>query len=126
MTEAQEQWARCRPWLKDAVEKCGLYSIEDIEREIEAGQMQFWPGKHCAAVTEFITYPKGKVLNVFAGGGVKGKALKELREMEKSFVIWAKASECKWIFGYGRHEAWKPICTNMGYRHMWTVMTKGV
>lgn len=122
-----EEWTRCRDWIKAAVEPTGLYLIEDIEKAIEAGEMTFWPGKHAAAVTEFITYPCCKVLNVFAGGGDPGLALKELTGFfEPCFVTWAKAADCKKIMGFGISEAWRPICEGMGYAHVWTVMSKEI
>lgn len=127
MTPMQADWARCREWIRAAVEPTGLYLIEDIEQAIASGAMQFWPGKYCAAVTEFVVYPNCKVLNVFAGGGVKGRALRELtREMEPAFLRWAKASDCKKIIGFGINPAWKPVCEAMGYGHIWTVMAKDV
>lgn len=127
MTPAQGDWARCKEWIRAAVEPTGLYRIEDIEQAIADGAMQFWPGKYCAAVTEFVAYPNCKVLNVFAGGGVKGRALRELtREMEPAFLRWAKACDCKKIIGFGINPAWKPLCETMGYGHIWTVMAKDV
>jgi hypothetical protein len=122
-----EDWARCREWIKSAVEPTGLYLIEDVERAIEGRSMQFWPGRNCAAVTEFVFYPNMKVLNVYAGGGVRGKALKELtREMEPAFVRWAEATDCKRIIGFGIKRAWGRVCEGMGYRHLWTAMCKDI
>lgn len=127
MTVQHDDWPRCRDWIRAAIEPTGLYLIEDIEVAIESGQMHFWPGDHAAAVTEFITFPCCKVLNVFAGGGDRGKALKELQEVfEPSFLAWAKAAECKKIMGFGISEAWKPVCNRMGYAHVWTVMGKDI
>ena len=87
--------------------------------------MQFWPGRDCAAVTEFVAYPGCKVLNVFAAGGVTGKALHELtREMEPALVRWARASDCRKIIGFGINPTWRHVCEGMGYAHLWTVMAK--
>lgn len=127
MTDANAEWTRCREWIKAAVEPSGLYLIEDIEAALAAGAMDFWPGKHAAAVTEFIAYPNCKALNVFAGGGARGKALKELKDVfEPCFLTWAKEAGCKKIMGFGISEAWKPICEGMGYSHLWTVMSKDI
>ena len=127
MTPLQGEWGRCRDWIQAAVEPTGLYFIGDVERAIAQGSMHFWPGKHCAAVTEFVIYPNCKALNVFAGGGTKGKALKELTsEMEPAFLRWAKASDCKKIIGFGINPAWMPVCEAMGYGHLWTVMAKDI
>lgn len=127
VTQAQREWARCRAWIRAAVEPTGLYTIEDVEAAIAEGRMQFWPGKHCAAVTEFVFYPGCKVLNVFAAGGVAGRALRELtREMEPALAQWARASDCRKIIGFGINPAWRRICEDMGYAHLWTVMAKDV
>lgn len=126
MTPAQADWARCRDWIKAAVEPTGLYTIEDVEAAIADGTMSFWPGDNCAAVTEFCTYPNCKVLNVFAGGGLSGKALPELRKMEKAFVFFARAADCTKIIGFGLDAAWRPVTERMGYRHLWTAMVKDI
>ena len=125
MTQLHEDWARCREWIRAAVEPTGLYQIGDVEQAIASGEMHFWPGKHCAAVTEFIFYPNCKALNIFAGGGRKGAALKELTcAMEPALELWARASACKKIIAFGIKPAWMPVGAALGYRHLWTVMTK--
>lgn len=127
MTPLQSDWARCRDWIRAAVEPTGLYQIEDVEKAVEAGQMHFWPGRDCAAVTEFAIYPNCKVLNIFAGGGDKGQALRELtRELEPSLVRWARASGCRKVMAFGVKPGWAPVGEKLGYRHIWTVMTKDV
>ena len=127
MTPIEAEWERCRDWIRAAVEPTGLYQIADVEKAIETGQMHFWPGRHCAAVTEFVIYPHCKVLNIFAGGGDKGPALKELtREMEPAFAAWARASGCTRIMAFGIRPEWTPVGERLGYRHIWTVMTKDV
>lgn len=127
MTTVQQEWIRCREWIRAAVEPTGLYQIEDVEQAIAQGQMHFWPGRHCAAVTEFISYPNCKVLNIFAGGGAKGKALRELaHKMEPALELWARACDCKKIVAFGITPAWTPVGASLGYRHLWTVMTKDV
>ena len=109
------------------MEPTGLYRIEDVETAIAHGGMHFWPGRHCAAVTEFIIYPNCKALNIFAGAGLRGRALDELtREMQPALVRWARASDCKKIIAFGIKPAWAPIGESLGYRHLWTVMTKDV
>jgi hypothetical protein len=122
-----EDWTRCREWIREAVEPTGFYQVEDVEKAIASGAMHFWAGRDCAAVTEFVFYPSCKALNVFAGGGTKGKALRELTtEMEPAFVRWAKASDCKKIIGFGLKDTWRPVCEGMGYSLLWTVMAKDI
>jgi hypothetical protein len=125
--DLQGEWARCRDWIRAAAEPTGLYLIADVEQAIGQGAMQFWPGRACAVVTEFVRYPRCKVLNIFAGGGPKGPALKELtRELEPALVRWARASDCRKIMAFGIKRGWTPIGEKLGYRHIWTVMTKDV
>jgi hypothetical protein len=127
MTPAQGEWARCRDWIRAAIEPTGLYDIEDVERAIASGEMQFWPGRCCAVVTEFVLYPNGRALNIFAGGGDKGPALRELtQEMEPALVRWARVSGCRKIMAFGIKPGWTPVGERLGYRHVWTVMTKDV
>lgn len=126
MTPLQSEWARCRDWIAAALPR-HLYTIEDIERGIADGSMQFWPGPACAAVTEFALYPNCKVLNVLAAGGEKGPALRALtRELEPCLLAWARASDCKYVMGFGTHEGWKPVTEAMGYALQWLVMIKEV
>lgn len=126
MTDIHSEWARCRDWIKAALVRTNFYDIEDIEGAISAGQMIFWPGKHGAAVTEFITYPNGKALNVFAGGGDHNASLQEFIDVfEPSLAAWAKASDCRWIIGYGR-PGWDRILKKRGYSTMWSVMKKDI
>ena len=126
MTTA-EDWGRCREWIVAALANDGFYTIEYLERGIADGSMHFWAGKDCAAVTEFIDYPKCKVLNVFAGGGKRGIALRELtREMEPALLAWAKANGATRIIGFGSYPGWQRVCERMGYRHLWTVMQKDI
>lgn len=125
MTPAQAEWARCREWIREAVEPSGLRTIEDVEAEIAAGTMHFWPGNNAAAVTQIVPYPRCKVLAVFAVGGRKGKALRELvREIEPALCRFAAAAGCTKIMGCGMNPNWRPICEGMGYAHLWTVMSK--
>lgn len=118
---------RCREWIRQAVEPTGLYTIADVEKAIESGAMHFWPARDCAAVTEFVFYPNCKALNIYAGGGIKGKALKELTDVvEPHLVAWAAASDCKKIMAFGIKPEWTPIGHRMGYSHLWTVMAKDI
>jgi hypothetical protein len=67
------------------------------------------------------------VLNIFAGGGDQGPALKELtRELEPALVRWARACDCPKVMAFGIKAGWTPVGERLGYRHIWTVMTKDV
>lgn len=125
MTDAQAEWARCRDWIISALPyNGGTHTIEDIEKEITAGTMIFVPGKHCAVVLEISTFPQGKALNVFGGGGESGAALKEyLSSMDRFICDFAKNAGCRWIMHYCRPSGEK-IGKRLGYRKLWSVMLK--
>lgn len=104
----------------------GTYAIEDIEAAIDKGEMVFVPGNHCAVVLEISTFPQGKALNVFGGGGETGEALKEyMSAMDKFIGDFAKNAGCRWIMHYCRPSGEK-IGKRLGYRKLWSVMLKEV
>jgi hypothetical protein len=120
------EWRRCKPWIEAAIKRTPFYDIEDVEQRVEAGEYCFWPGQNAAAITEFITYPNGKALNVFAGGGESNASLLEfLEEFEPAMCAWAKANDCRWVIGFGR-PGWGPLLNPRGYRALWHVMSKEV
>lgn len=126
MTPAQEEWARCRPWLKAAVERSGFYTIEYAEAEVEAGRMIFWPGERGAVLLTLTDYPKGKALALFAVGGEKNASLSELLErFEPALVAFAKQAGCRWVMGFARR-GWKKPGERLGYKLNRIVMVKEV
>lgn len=117
---ATAEWARCRPWIKAALDKgLGFETIEDVERLIRDCVYQFWPGKRAAAITQIVPYARAKVLIVRTGGG----DLAELIEMEKEFCRFARANGCSKIMGEGR-EGWQRVCEKMNYRLGYVCMVK--
>lgn len=124
MTPAQAEWARCRKWIEAAAATSDFYTLEYVEEGISSGRMTFWPGEHGAVVTEFLEYPKGKALNVFAGGGDDTKALREfLYVFDPRLVQWAKVFGCRWITVTGR-EGWARVGKPLGYKPAWNVISK--
>lgn len=127
MTEAQDHWKRCKPWIESALPYTGgTYTIEDIESAIAAGEMIFMPGEHCAVILEIVRYPNAKWLNVFLGGGEPGEAMGEYFErIEDSIVAFAKAAECSKIMHMTRPSG-ERVGKKLGYCKQWTVMVKDV
>lgn len=124
MTPAQAEWARCRNWIVAAVATNDFYNIEYIEDGIEAGRMEFHPGEFGAVVIEYLKYPNGLALNVFAGGGETHKALREFVEVfDPRLCLKASASGCRWITVTGR-EGWQRVGKSLGYKPAWIVIAK--
>lgn len=117
---AQDEWARCRPWLEAALAiSLGFETIADVKRSIDSCRYQFWPGARSAAITELVEFPRAKVLIVRMAGG----DLDELVEMEKIFCKFARANGCSKIMGEGR-KGWERVCEGMGYRYGYVCMAK--
>jgi len=117
-----EELARCRQWLQDALDHAGgTHSIEDIEDQIRKGLVQFWPGKRSACVTEIIIYPQRRVLHLFLAGG----DLEEIREMETCATWYAERMGCSAMTICGRR-GWAKALADKGYREYLTTIIKPI
>lgn len=120
-----EDWARCRKWVEKAIATNDFYTMEFVEQSIESGRMHFWPGKTCVVITDFMEFPNGKALNIFLVGGKRFDALKELHQIEARISAFAKETGCRWILGHGR-TGWEKLGRHLGYKQVWTVLTKDI
>lgn len=125
--DIRAEWQRCKPWLEEMVSASELYDMSYIEQRLSDESLHFWPGESSVAITEFLTFPLAKVLNVFAVAGEKGRAIRELfSDIEPSLCIFARRNGCSKIMGYGIRPEWKTACEKIGYEHLWTVMAKDI
>lgn len=128
LTQAQEDWARCRDWIASALPYTGgTHDIEDVARSVSDGSMIFVPGRDMAVVLEVAVYPNFKALNVFAGGGEKrGVAMKEYCDRIDPYLCFLAAElGCKEIRHYCRPGS-ERIGERLGYRKLCAVMVKDV
>lgn len=97
-----EQWARCLPFLRPAIDRLGgTHLPDDVYRQIAMDESQFWPMERSAAVTEVVVYPQIMACNVFLAGG----DLDEIVEWQKpggALERWAFALGCSRIETTGR------------------------
>ena len=95
-----EAWQKARPILEPALEEAkGTHTIDDVCLMVGKGHFTLWVGEKSAMLTEFVTFPRMKALNVFIGGG----DLSELRKMEdEQLGPFAKQQGCSRITGAGR------------------------
>lgn len=106
------EFARCKPWLMGALEHCrDSHSIEDIYDAIGRKELQFWPGKNAAAVTQICKYPKLKVFHIFLAGG----SMKEMVEMLKDGEYQAKLNGCQRVRLIGRPGWTRTFLARTGY-----------
>tara|TARA_S200002703_G_scaffold14708_1_gene12611 strand:- start:160 stop:555 length:396 start_codon:yes stop_codon:yes gene_type:complete len=104
------EWDRCKPWIEEALKYQDSYTIDHVEDKISKGLFHLWPGKKSALVTEFVIFPKHKVLNLlFCGGDYN-----ELTEMLPSIEVFARAAECKRLYGGGR-KGWARKLKHLGF-----------
>jgi len=72
--EAGSVWPYVAPWLAEALDRYGDYSIEDARALVDDGIWRLWfaaddAGLVGAALTEVSEYPRRRVLWVVAAGG---------------------------------------------------------
>jgi len=80
-----------RRYIEDALQYAGgTHTFEDVQQQVTAGTLQFWPGASSAIVTEVLEYPRQKVVHVFLAGGT----LHELERMYPLIFAWAREQGC--------------------------------
>lgn len=84
-------------------------TMDLVRADIAAGEAMFWPGERSAAVTH--EYKASECVIWLAGGDMR-----ELFEMEKAAVEFAKSRGCsRMVVEDGRH-GWGRALTRIGYR----------
>jgi len=97
--KAAELWARARPFLEDALAHAhGTHEIEDVLGAIGEGRLQLWLGARCAGVTEILTFPRKRMLNLFLAGG----DLDEMKALQAGLEAFARAHACDGMMFSGR------------------------
>lgn len=103
-------WLRLRHLLVPAIELQDLYALEDIENVIENGQFQLWPASESIMITEVVTYPQKRIMNLlFCGGDVE-----ELLAMLPEFERFATYFGCSRLYGGGR-KGWQRFLKRHGF-----------
>jgi hypothetical protein len=98
----------------------GTHIWSDIVDGVSSGMMQLWVNGDSAAITQILTYPQKKVLNVFLAGGDKD----DLLDMLDSAKMWGAQQGCEsilmsgrpgWLKVLSKHD-WKPLFQTMEAR----------
>lgn len=124
-SEVAGVWPRVRPFIERALaESQGEYTPEDILKAIERKDMQLWQGKGYVGVTQIIIYPSGlKVVDILL---TAGENLYEwLDSSNETIYRWAKHIGADQVRVMGR-PGWQKMLKHIGYKHAYTVMTRGV
>lgn len=111
---------RCRDWIEAALEYSeGTHLFEDIVAGVMEGRMQLWPAPEGCLVTEIITYPRKKVLNVFLGGG----DMDQLIDMHDALSEWGRMQGCDAATINGR-PGWQRVYKSRGWKPIHTCLSK--
>jgi hypothetical protein len=113
------------PWLEAAAaETGGTHTAQDVLDACARGACALWVGRDCFAVTEFLTYPRLRVLNVFLAGGARGAAMAEHTNLQPGIEAYARAGGASRITFMGRLSAaarrrngWTAGCPDFRHSH---------
>lgn len=104
--------SRYRPQIEAALSYAdATHTYEDVAEMVAAGALQFWPGPASCIVTELISFPRKRVLNVFLAGG----NLPELEAMIPFVLAWGKDQGCDAASFTGRRGWERSFVTRMGW-----------
>lgn len=108
----EQMFERLTPALQASLDYTGIrtHTVEDVKAAVEAGLMHFWPVKDSVVITELSTYPQGKVLNIFIGGGNAD----DLMEVLEPLRAWGKTLGCSHVSFLGR-KGWNKLLTARGW-----------
>lgn len=110
-----------RRYIEAALEYAdGTYTFEDVERDVHAGRLQFWPGETSAVITEIIDYPQQRALNYFLAGG----NLAELEAMWPVIETWGRSQGCTHALFTGRKGWERTFVRRIGFQPKLVVFTK--
>ena len=95
-------WARAAPLIEQALEHAhGTHQLVDVMQACAAGHLQLWIGRESVAVSEILTFPRKRALNVFLAAGKSAELLACLPGME----AFARAHACDRLMFSGRLDA---------------------
>lgn len=94
-----DDWKRAKPLIESGLHMMqGAYTIDDVTILLGAGHFKLWSLENSALLTEFVTYPQFKVLNLWSAGG----KLDELLALRPRLIECAKQNGCKGGTALGR------------------------
>lgn len=108
-------------WLRPAIERGGMHSVESVIEEIKAGRMQLWHGPDGAAVTQVVDFPQKRVLHVLFAGG----SMEQIIDFQDSAAEWGKAQGCTEMTLSGR-KGWVRALKDHGWKPKDVVMEKAI
>ena len=96
--------------IQAALDESFGYELSDIREMVLGGTLQLWAYQDTAALTEVITYPRTRAINVFLVAGNMGDCLSLLPRIEN----FATVLGCSAITGIGR-KGWEGHLKDLGF-----------
>ena len=113
MPEWAVKFKECEKYISDALEYCnGTHDLQDVADQIFKGELQLWPARETALVSQLIIYPKRKSIHIFLAGG----NIDEIINMEESVFSWARSQGCDMLTFSGRIGWSRSKLKNRGYK----------
>jgi hypothetical protein len=96
--------AKAKPINERAIPQLqGTHTIEDIALMVGSGALHLWVGDKSAVLTEFIQFPRMKIINCFIGAGEFDEVM---RLVEAKIIPFARQNGCSRLQGGGR-DGWR-------------------
>lgn len=101
-----------RRYIEDALRyACGTHAYEDVVKGVQAGIMQYWPAPNAVIITEVVTAPQKRILNLFLAGG----SLAELEKMVPIIAEWGHSQGCVSVTLVGRKGWERTFLRRLGF-----------
>lgn len=84
---------------------------EDVARAVNEGRMQAWTANDSLVVTEVLTYPKGRALNVFLAVG----RLEDVMSLQPAIEKFGREHGCAVMRMEGRR-GWRNVLPEYGWK----------
>jgi len=109
-----DELIRCRPWIEAAlVYSGGTHTFDDIARGVLDGRFRLWERPNGCAITEFVQFPRKRVLNVFLAGG----DMQVIKDLEAPALEYARANGCQAVTLAGR-KGWSRALPHWVTKHV--------
>jgi len=89
----------------------GTHDVADVMAKVRDGRAQFWGNDEASVVTEVLSYPKLKAVNLWLVSGV----LQSCLAMEGEIFDWARQNGCSIATATGRR-GWLRIAPTVEWR----------
>lgn len=117
----EDEWARCGPWIEDAIAHAGgTHTLSDVEAMVRAGEAFFWSAPNSAVVSVIQDDPQRKtLLHWLAGGDMAELLTKRLPDVE----AWGLSKGCTRALLIGR-AGWERAMAPYNYKPLARIVAK--